>query len=139
MTEVSALMGIVQLKRIQEFIQRRTEIANIYTERLKNIDSVELLKISDRVCHNWFKYILFLKRHDRETLHLKLKNDYGINLSGYIYEIPLHQQPALDEFKNGLFPNAEDLCNSHICLPLFFSMTNEDTNYVADSLIKCLD
>ena len=134
MTEVSALMGITQLHRIEQFIKRRTELADIYNEKLKDINDIELLEISDKVRHNWFKYILFLKNHDRDSLHLALKEKYGINLSGYVYEIPLHQQPALKEYSKGFFPIAEDLCSRHVCLPLFYSLIDDDVFYIIESL-----
>ena len=134
MTEISALMGITQLRRLEQFIRRRTELANIYTENLKDMTGLELLKISDKVRHNWFKYILFLKNHDRESLHLALKEKYGVNLSGYVYEIPLHQQPALKEYSKGFFPIAEGLCSRHVCLPLFYSLTDDDVFYIVKSL-----
>ena len=134
MTEISALMGITQLRRLEQFIRRRTELANIYTEKLKNINGIKLMEISDRVHHNWFKYILFLKNQSRERLHKKLKNESGIDLSGYVYEIPLHKQPALKEYSKGSFPIAEDLCSRHICLPLFYSLTDDDVFYIVKSL-----
>jgi len=134
MTEISALMGITQLRRLEQFIRRRTELANIYTEKLKNINGIKLMEISDRVHHNWFKYILFLKNQSRERFHKKLKNESGIDLSGYVYEIPLHKQPALKEYSKGSFPIAEDLCSRHICLPLFYSLTDDDVFYIVKSL-----
>jgi len=138
MTEVSALMGITQLCRLEQFIRRRTELANIYTKKLKEINGIKLMEISDRVHHNWFKYILFLKNQDRESLHKKLKNECGIDLSGYVYEIPLHKQPVLSEYTDGVFPVADDLCSRHICLPLFYSLTDKDVFNVVDSVKRYL-
>ena len=138
MTEVSALMGLTQLKNLDSFIDRRTDIANIYNRRLSELEKIDLMKISDKVKHNWFKYILFLKYNDQEKVHLDLKNKYNLDLSGYVYEIPLHMQPCLKEYNLSDYPVAEKLCSTHICLPLFYSLKNTDAEYVIDSLISTL-
>jgi len=139
MTEVCALMGIRQLDKLELFIKRRTEIAKIYNDKLKNIPNMEFMPVNDDVRFNWFKYIIYLKGIDREKFHLKLKNDYNINLSGYVYEIPLHKQPALKSFiTNDNYPVANEICSSHICLPLFYSLSDDEVNYIIDSLKKCL-
>tara|TARA_Y100001968_G_C19452030_1_gene769406 strand:- start:1282 stop:2397 length:1116 start_codon:yes stop_codon:yes gene_type:complete len=138
MTEVSALMGITQLKRIEQFISRRTEISKIYDEELATLHSIEKLSMSKEVRHNWYKYIVFLKEHNREDVHLKLKQKYAIDLSGYVYEIPLHKQPALQKYVRSSLPNSEDFCARHICLPLFYSLTDDDTRYIAASLKEVL-
>jgi perosamine synthetase len=139
MTEVCALMGIRQLEKLEIFVKRRTEIAKIYNDNLKEIPNIEFMPVKDDVRFNWFKYIIYLKGIDREKFHVKLKEDYGINLSGYVYEIPLHKQPALKSFViNDDFPIANEICSSHICLPLFYSLSNDEVNYIIDSLKKCL-
>ena len=46
MTEVSALMGITQLNRIEQFISRRTEISKIYDVELANLNYIDRLKPS---------------------------------------------------------------------------------------------
>ena len=72
MTEISALMGITQLNRIEQFINRRFELTKIYNEKLQSVKGIEFLDISDNARHNWFKYILLLKNQDRESLHMVL-------------------------------------------------------------------
>ena len=139
MTEVSALMGITQLNRIEQFISRREEISKVYDRELANINSIEKIPLSKNIRHNWYKYIIYLKNHDREEVHLQLKEKYGIDLSGYVYEIPLHKQPALQKYAKSSLPNSEDYCARHICLPLFYSLTDDDAKYVSDSLKEVLE
>ena len=60
----------------------------------------------------------------------------GINLSGYVYELPLHKQPVFPENNNDVLPNTEYLCNNHICLPIYPSLKNENAEFIAQQLIK---
>lgn len=138
MTEVQALMGIAQLDMLEEFIKRRNEIAKIYDSELKDIDKLSILKTPSNVRHNYYKYVMFLNNYDREKLSQELKQKYNISMGGYVYEIPLHQQPVFREYINGNLPVAEDLCSIHICPPIYYTMTNEEVLYVTDSIKEVL-
>ena len=138
MTEVQALMGIAQLRHIERFIDRRNEIARIYDEGLAEIGSLSPLKVPSTVRHNFYKYIVFIKGHDPQELQRRLKDDYGINLSGCVYELPCHLQPAFAKFKQGDLRVSEELCRCHICLPIYPSLTDEEAHYVVESLKSCL-
>ena len=136
--EISALLGIFQLKKITTFIKRRKEIGKQYTKHLTDIDGIDLFEIANNVDFNYFKYILFLNNRNRSELHLKLKNKFRIELSGYVYEIPLHKQPVLKIYANGDYPISNALCESHICLPLYYNLKDSDLVYIIDSLKESL-
>lgn len=138
MLEVSALLGLVQLRKLDDFIKRRNEIAKIYNETLDGVIGLEILKVPKECVHNFYKYIIFLEKLDRIKLQEIMKKEYDISMGGYVYEIPLHQQPAFKEFVNGSLPVAEDLCSRHISVPLHHTMKDEEAIYVAESLKKAL-
>lgn len=138
MSEVHAAIGLSQFARLEEFISDRRRIAKIYDEKLKKIDGVTPLEIPPEVRSNYYKYVAFLKENiDRASLKKELREKYGVNLSGEVYELPCHLQPIfkkLYNFKGGEFPIAEDLSRRHICLPVFARMTEEEAIYVTKSL-----
>jgi dTDP-4-amino-4,6-dideoxygalactose transaminase len=138
MTEIQALMGLVQLKMLEDFVRRRNEIARIYNEELSYLDGATILKPPKNVRHNYYKYLVILHNHDRVKVAQKMKQDYGISLGGYVYEIPLHQQPAFKVYASERLPIAEELCSKHISLPIFYEMTDEQAVYVAKSLKKVI-
>lgn len=138
MTEVQALMGIAQLEMLDRFVERRNEIARIYDRELDGYENLELMRVPPGIRHNYYKYTAFLKNIDRDILYEDMKGKYGVSLGGFAYEIPLHLQPAFSQYKNGDLPVAEDLCRRHICLPLYFTMTDEEALYTADSLRKAI-
>jgi perosamine synthetase len=138
LTEVQALLGIVQLRRLDEFIARRQAIARRYDQALRGIAGLEPLAVPDRVHHNFYKYIAFLRDVSPVALKAELKQEFDISLGGAVYDLPLHEQPAFQEFVRGALPGAEDLCRRHICPPVHPSLTDEQIAYVAGALRKRL-
>jgi perosamine synthetase len=137
MPEVAALMGIRQLQSIERFIEKRVNIAKIYDEMLGGINDVIVINPSENSRFNYFKYILVIKNMDREIIHKFMENK-GIQLSGYIYELPLHKQPVFHEYQNCLLPNSEYYCSKHICLPIYPSLEIDDAKYIADTLLEII-
>ncbi len=128
--EINALMGITQLRQIESFIKKRTYIANIYYENLKNkkyLDIINPFKNNSR--QNFYKFIVIPKNISREKLHSKLLK-FKINLSGYVYEIPLHKQPIFKKFNKNSLKNTEYLCANHICLPIYYEMTKKQALFL---------
>jgi dTDP-4-amino-4,6-dideoxygalactose transaminase len=139
MTEFQAIIGLAQLKLIEESISRREKIAKIYNEKLQKINKVEPRKIPEKERCNFYKYVVYLKdpKLQREKIYEQMKELFGISLSGFVYEIPLHKQPIFENLKISL-PTAEKLCNSHICLPIYPALTTEEAEYIIDSLLSLI-
>jgi dTDP-4-amino-4,6-dideoxygalactose transaminase len=137
MLEVTALLGLRQLERLESFIKRRNEIAKIFNDEFANVDKLSILEVPNNVRSNFYKYVLFFDG-DREKLQKDLKEKFGISLGGYVYEIPLHLLPAFKSFAKENLPKAEKLCATHICPPLYYKMTDEEALYVTDSIKRCL-
>ncbi|MDP3063251.1 MAG: DegT/DnrJ/EryC1/StrS family aminotransferase [Chloroflexota bacterium] len=138
LTEIAALIGISQLAEVEQFIHRRHELARLYDRLLGPVESIRILKTPPQVRHNYYKYVAFLDGQDREALQARMKDEFGVSLSGYVYEIPLHKQPIFKRYSPSALPVSEKLCATHICLPLYPSLKNEEAEYVAASLKKCL-
>ena len=63
----------------------------------------------------------------------------GLGLSGGVYDKPIHLQPVFDgSFKHGDFPIAEEVCERHICLPIYPSLTEEEVNQTIEILNKSI-
>jgi len=141
LTELQAIVGLAQLRLIEEIIEKRTQIAKIYDELLEEVSSCEPLEIPSDARSNYYKYISFLpKGRDPEVLRKFLAEKYDVGLGGYVYEVPLHRQPVFKEYVNNFqgYPVADDLCTRHIALPDYPSMTREEAKYVVESLKSSL-
>lgn len=134
-SEITAILGLSQSKRLDEFIEYRNRIANTYSKYLKN--DFELILPDDRC--SWYKYIAILPDEiDRKTFKLNIK-EKGVSLQGEVYEIPVHMQPVFkDEFGHLLLPNSTSICKNHICLPIFYGMSDEQVSFTIECLQKTL-
>jgi perosamine synthetase len=139
MSELHAIVGLAQLRRLDEFIAVRRRIARLYDEGLKEIEGVQPVLLPPGVESCYYKYMALLERGiDRSLLKKVLKEQYGVTLSGEVYEIPLHRQPVFERYSSRQFPIAEDICARHICLPIYSDMTEDEAQYVINSLAKAI-
>lgn len=136
--ELAAIVVMAQLERLDEFINQRERIAAMYTERLAEVPELRLVQPHGR--SSWYKYIAVLPdRVDRARLKQRLKAE-GVNLSGGVYDLPLHRQPVFtgSPAAAGTFPNADAFCKHHICLPIYFEMSEREVGYVVETLTSAL-
>lgn len=137
MTEFQAIVGLAQLRLLEEIIQKRNRIASVYDTLVKDIPLIQPLKTPQNIRHNYYKYILFLpKGREPEVLRKHLKEKYATSLGGYVYEVPLHKQPVFKEYVEDFnsYAIADDLCTRHIALPIYPQMTEEEAHYVINNL-----
>lgn len=135
--EVSSLMGLRQLMMLPKFIERRNEIAKMYNRELLDCQDITIIQPEENSEFNYYKYIIVLKNHDRAAVH-KAMEKREIQPSGYVYELPLHMQPVFPWANNLVLPKTEYLCARHFCLPIFYSMTDEQVLYVTKNLKEVL-
>ncbi len=140
--EISAVLGVHQLRRLAQFVSVRRKIAEVYNRGLENTSKIFLLEPPPRSRPNFYKFVLILEKGvSRAELKTRLKHDYNVSLSGEVYEIPCHLQPVFQKLKiatQGKLEVAEDLCAHHVCLPVYSDMTEAEAGYVVDSLMKAL-
>ena len=80
--------------------------------------------------HVWHLFVIRTKA--RDTLQQYLY-DNGIDTVIH-YPIPIHKQGAYNEYNDLILPNAEELGNTVLSLPLFYGMTDDEINYVIDKI-----
>jgi len=139
MTEMSAVLGRVQLKKLDEFLKSRNQVAELYKERLENVKGITLMKANDKEHQrSWFVYVIRLnKRFNRNEIIEKLKKE---NIPSKAYLPSIHLQPYMKEygFKKGDFPISESVSDSTLSLPFYTEMKKEKVNLICDKLIKVL-
>ncbi len=140
MSEPHAIIGAAHLRRLPEFIEERQRIAARYDQLLEPLEGVAALPIPDGCSSNYYKYLALLDAGiDRAQLKQRLREEHGVAFGGEVYELPCHLQPIFgDTYREGMFPVAEDLCRRHVCLPMFQGMTDDQIDYVGESLRTAL-
>jgi len=141
MTEISAAIGLVQLRRLPEMIENRNKIAEYYDQELNEMDRIKPLKKNRNIVNNYYKYTAFLDVGlNRDEFKRKLA-EKGVICGGEVYWPPLHLQPIYKELMNtreGDFPVAEDVCQRMVCLPMFSQMTWNEAEYVIEKVNEAL-
>jgi dTDP-4-amino-4,6-dideoxygalactose transaminase len=135
MSEFNAAVGLVHIRRLEQFVNARRRIAAQYDEGLAHVDGITPLVIPTRCRSNYYKYVALLSPGlERSTIKKKLLDEHGIGLSGEVYAHPLHKQPVFADWIAGSFPVADDVCARHICLPLHSDMSDEEAAWVIEGL-----
>lgn len=126
-SEISAVLGLSQSHRLDEFIEAREKVANQYTKELQS--TLELVLPADR--SSWYKYITLLPEEIDPARFRSEMRERNISPSGSVYDVPMHLQPVFEHMElNGLLPISEDICVRHLCLPIYYGMTDDQVNHV---------
>ncbi len=132
MSELSAVTGLVHLRRLAGFIARRREVAARYDEGLASIGLPQPLPEPAGCVANYYKYIALLPAGvDRAWFRSEVAGRHDVRLAGEVYDLPLHRQPVLQKYWQGSsLPVAEDVCSRHVCLPVHSDMRDEEVEQV---------
>ena len=136
LTDIHSALGISQLKKLDRFIQRRREIAGIYTEAFKDNTFFDIPVEKSYAGSSWHLYPIRLKdkyKAEKAEIFAKLR-EKGLGVQ--VHYIPVHLQPYYQELgcAKGLCPNAEDFYEREISVPLYQTMSDEDVRYVIANL-----
>lgn len=137
--EMSCALGIGQLKRINELLEKRSRVANEYSKQLSGIEGVKTQYLDPGVKMSWFVYVVQVGEYiDRNKVMIYLK-EHGVSCRPYF--TPIHLQPFYKEmfgYDEGDFPICEKVCNSTIALPFYGNMDKRTTEKVCNTLIDSL-
>jgi UDP-4-amino-4,6-dideoxy-N-acetyl-beta-L-altrosamine transaminase len=133
LTDFQAALGISQLKRAAEGIERRWEIARWYDEAFAELDHVQVRRSQVDEGHAYHLYIIEIE--DRLGLYQHLRAN---NIFVQIHYIPCHLMPYYRElgWKEGDLVNAEKYYKRCLSLPLYPSLTNDEQHYVVEQVKK---
>ena len=135
LSEPHAIIGLRHLSRLGEMVADRRRVAAIYNEALAGFRNLRAVAVPPACQSNYYKYLAVMREHrDRKQLKQLLREQYGVSLSGEVYEDPLHKQPVFEQYARGPMPVAEDLCARHICLPVYAGMEDDEARQVIDAL-----
>ncbi len=139
--EISAIIGRHQLRRAEEFIAYRNKIAGIYDEAFEKT-SLNSVKCSTGCRCSYYKYPLILDdRANKEKFTKMLFQDFGIE-TGTVFYPPCHLQATyqglISKTRLSSLPVAERVLSKTITLPLHVAMTEQDANYVIDSIYSLI-
>lgn len=134
MFDIQAALGLVQLSRLDSMQACRLKIAEKYQREFAKIDAVEPPFVPEYAEHSWHLYVLRIVPElltiDRDRFIVEL-NERNVGTS--VHFIPVTHMSAYTKrfgFKKGDFPNAEKHFERLISLPLYPTLTEEQSDYV---------
>lgn len=137
MTEISALLGRVQLSHLDEFLVRRRQVAAIYEHELSGQPELRMILPATPDASSFWKVPLLLDHSiDRASITERMAVA-GVAVD-WAYQPALHLQPVFRELygtMEGMLPRTEGILSRHLCLPCHPRMTDKDAIYVARTLI----
>jgi perosamine synthetase len=143
LSEIAAALGIVQVSRLDEILERRRHVANLYIERLMTSRYLILPTVDADTSMSWFVFVVRLndlfEPGDREQIMLELRAA-GIGCSNYFP--PIHLQPYMAErfgFRPGAFPVCEYVAARTLALPFYGAMEQPQVQRVCDALERAMD
>ncbi len=137
MMDIQAAIGIHQLQELQGFIARRRELVERYQEALSDWPQWQLPQAPDYDhVHAWHLYTPLINEAaahmNRDEFMLAMKER---NIGTGLHYKAVHLYPYYRQiygFKPGDFPNAEDVCERIVSLPLFPGMSDAEHDRVLD-------
>ncbi|MGK7915426.1 MAG: DegT/DnrJ/EryC1/StrS family aminotransferase [Prochloraceae cyanobacterium] len=137
-TEINALLGRIQLKKLPEMLKRRQRGYELISAQLRKA-GIEFVSTDHMDVASHYKLIVHLPEGKTLKEVKTALAEEGIFLGGTVYEIPCHQQPVFAGICAGQsFPRADRWCPNHICPPLTSGITEADAQRVGEALTRHL-
>ncbi|MFQ6072442.1 MAG: DegT/DnrJ/EryC1/StrS family aminotransferase [Methanosarcinales archaeon] len=138
MTDISAAIGLAQLKKLDTFNKTRQENAKYLTNKLKHIKGIITPFIKDNCKHVFHQYTIRVTEDfgiSRDQL-VKILNNKGIG-TGVYYPIPINKQPLYQKlgYKDNI-PISEKVAKQVISLPIHPKITKKDLDYISEIIKK---
>ncbi|AWB91437.1 DegT/DnrJ/EryC1/StrS family aminotransferase [Aeromicrobium chenweiae] len=138
MTDLQAAVGIVQLRKLSEIIERRRELAEVYTKYINDIDGLRPVADPAWGTTNFQSYWVEVSDPyplDRDGLLAHLAS---VDISARRGIMTAHRQPAYahEGLGPGSLPVSEQLSDTTLILPLFHQMSVGEQSRVIAALIS---
>ena len=140
MTDIAASLGLNQIKRLDEIVYKRNEIADRYNKELAEVP----LRIPWQHPDTMSSYHLYVIRLDLDKIQKTQPQihdeliDLGILVN--LHYIPVYRQPFYEKmgFKAGYCPEAESYHRDALSIPMYPTLSTEEQDRVIDTLKKVI-
>jgi len=141
MTDIQAALGNSQLSKLNFFKQQRREIVNMYNKAFQNIPNITIPYEEKGIDSCFHLYVLQLNfdkiGKSRKQVMEELKQK---KIGTQVHYIPVNSQPyyvkKYGEYRPEQFPIAEAYYNKCLSIPLFPKMSDEEVDYVFNTIFS---
>lgn len=131
-SDINCALGISQLKKAEQGLKRRNEIAQKYTNAFRNTNVISP-EVSDNVYHAYHLYVIQIS--DRLGLYNYLRKH---NIFAQVHYLPVHLHPYYKEmgWKKGDFPASENYYEQCLSLPMFPTLKEHEQDFVIEKVLN---
>lgn len=132
MTDIMASLGLAQLKRYTEILERRKQIIEMYDKALLSDKVVSLKHYGNDFSSSGHLYLLRLLGNDEEYRNMVIEKmaEKGIATNVHYKPLPMHTAYKNLGFNIEDYPNAFNMYKNEITLPLHTLLTEDQVEYV---------
>lgn len=141
-TNLQAAVGLAQLERLDEFVERKRRMGRYYTEMLRGVEGISVpIEKTDYADNIYWVYGIVLdkdiKADNRDMQKLLADESIGTRTFFWcMHEQPVYQKQGL--FKGESYPNAEYLARKGFYIPSGLALTQGQMETVADKVKKVM-
>lgn len=135
MSDIQASIGLVQLGKIEEFIERRIYLANYYRDLINDAKlDVKIPEPPNNIRHTYQAYVILVGGNNRDKIIIKLR-ERGIESTIGTYS--LSSLPLFKSKENNC-PNGEYAFKHSLALPMYHELTEDNIEYIIQNLKEIL-
>ena len=143
MDEIRAALGLLNLKRVDETIEKRHQVAIKYREALRDVKGIRFFDDMPGVKHNYSYFPIFVNAEEygmtRDELYFKMK-EQGVWGRRYFYPLisTFSTYRGLPSAAPENLPVATRIANEVICLPMHQGLKEEDVERIVKLIVRII-
>jgi perosamine synthetase len=141
LTNLQAAIGLAQLERIEELIEKKRWIGKMYTERLKDLEGVQLPIEEPWAKNVYWMYGIVLDENIGMDAKEFARRLYEQGIETRPFFLGMHEQPVFQKmglFKGEHYPVAERIARQGLYLPSGLTLTEEQIEKVVEAVRKLI-
>ena len=135
MSDITAAIGVAQLKKIKKIILRKIELAKYWNEKLEKIELISPPWVSSDVLHIYQSYVAMVDRKINRNRLIELLKKKGIQTQIGTYAS--HIQPVYKS--KDKCPRSLEIYNQSIALPMYYNLKEDEIDWIATELENILE
>jgi len=141
-TKVQAAVGLVQLRKLDSFIDARRRLAQARTAMLEGLEEITPPYEPPDCKHSYYLYTCLVKEEwageKRDALMKMMAEEFGIGC--VVANPPVYETRKLlrEHTRGQRTPRSEMIAKRLFCVPIHPAMPDEDNRYIAAALIECV-
>jgi perosamine synthetase len=142
LSDVHCAIGLAQLERIEELLQKRAKVAELYTERLRVHSSIQLPSDAGGCTRSWFVYVVQFGGDDPSAVRQAVREHLASReIASQVYFPAIHRQPYYPQvFRRiaGDLQETEKAADSCLAIPFSSRISEAEINTVCAALSAAL-